>query len=141
MGFFPEGMPLPAADRDTQPFWDACKEHRLVIQRCARCNAYRFAPSPVCADCNSFDWVWDQSEGKGEIYTYTIVHHPTHPATQTAVPYNAIVVQLRDCGQVKITSNLVDCANEDIKVGMPVEVTWEDVAEDVTLHRFRPIAK
>src|SRR5437762_14068773 len=102
MPFFPEGMPLPAGDRDTQPFWDACKEHKLIIQRCSRCGAYRHVPMPVCWDCQSFDWEWEESKGLGEIYSYIIVHHPVHPATSAVVPYNATVVQLNDCGNGKV---------------------------------------
>lgn len=137
--FFPDGMQLPAPSVDTQDFWDACKEHRLVIQRCTRCGTYRFTPVPVCYECQSFDWSWEESRGIGEVFTFTIVVHPIHPATRDVIPYNAAVIQLQDCGAVKLTTNLIEVKNEDIYVGMPVEVVWEDTTPEVTLYRFRPI--
>lgn len=136
--FFPEGMPLPAGDRDTQPFWDYCRQHELRIQRCARCGAYRFHPQPVCYNCQSFEHEWVRSKGLGEVYTFAVVYHPNHPAEANAVPFNLTVVQLEDCGQVKLTTNLVDVPNEEIHIGMPVELTWEDTTPDTTLYRFRP---
>src|SRR5437763_298981 len=86
--FFPPRMPPPAADRVTQPFWDACREHRLVVQRCARCGTYRFPPKPVCYECRGFEWQWVESRGEAEVYSFIIVHHPSHPATTSVIPYN-----------------------------------------------------
>lgn len=134
--YFPAAMPLPAVDHDNQGYWDGCKEHKLKIQRCKRCGTFRHAPSPVCFQCHSFEHEYVESQGLGEVYSFIIVHHPVHPATKDVVPYNAVVVQLRDCGNVKITSNILGVRNEDIKIGMPVKVTWEDVAPDVSLPRF-----
>lgn len=138
MAYFADDMLLPAPHRDTQEFWDACNEQRLVIQRCARCGTYRHLPRPVCHQCTSFEWEWGQSRGLGEIFSYIIVPHGVHPATLDAVPYNAVIAQLSDCGGVKLTSNLINCANEDIRIGMPVRVAWEDAGDGVTLPRFEP---
>lgn len=136
--FFGEGMPLPAGDLVSQPFWDGCKEHKLLIQRCNRCGTYRMGPQPVCYVCRCFEWTWEESQGLGEVYTYTIVRHSVHPATADRIPYNSVIVQLRDCGGVRVPGNVVECANEDIKIGMPVKLVWEDVAEDVALPRWKP---
>ncbi len=57
------------------------------------------------------------------------------------MPYNAVIVQLRDCGGVRITSNLVDCSNDEVRIGMPVELVWEDVNDEVTLPRFRHVRR
>ena len=139
--FFPEGMQLPAPSRDTAGFWEACREHRLVVQRCKQCGSYRMVPVPVCYNCQSFEWESEQSEGTGEVFSYTIVVHSTHPGTREVVPYNAIVVKLNDCGQMKLTSNMIECENEEIHVGMPVELVWEDTTPEVAMPRFRPARK
>ncbi|MBM2826402.1 MAG: hypothetical protein HW403_466 [Dehalococcoidia bacterium] len=139
--FFSDGMPLPAPDQDTAGFWEGCKRHTLLVQRCAKCGVFRMPPVPVCYDCHSSEYEWVESIGVGEVYTSVIVHHPPHPATRDRVPYNVVVVQLDDCGQVKLVSNLVDCANEDIQVGMKVQVAWEDTTPDVAQPRFRPLVE
>ncbi len=138
---FSPGMPLPAPDAVTGEFWKACREHRLVVQKCVACGTHRFSPGPVCSECHSFDYVLAESRGVGEVFTYTIVHHVSHPATRAAVPYNAVVVRLADCGGVKLVSNLVDCDNDDIHVGMLVELAWDDVTAEVTLPRFKRLSR
>ena len=138
--FFDEGMPVPAFEIDTAAFWDGCKQHTLMIQRCKRCGTYRHAPAPVCHECHSFEHEFVESQGIGEVYTYSIIQHPVHPATKAAVPYNTVVVQLLDCGGAKIVSNLIEANNDDIKIGMRVQVAWEDVTPEIALPRFRPLA-
>ena len=136
--FFPKGMPLPVADWDTKGYWEGTREHKLMIQRCSRCGAYRHPPKPVCQECYSFEQELVESQGVGDVYSYIIVYHSVHPATKDVVPFNAVMVRLRDCGGAMITSNLVGVRNEDVNIGMPVEVVWEDVKEDIPLPRFQP---
>ena len=139
--FFGEGMPVPAMEIDTEPYWEGCKRHKLMIQRCKRCGTYRHSPAPVCHECHSFDHEFVESAGIGEVYTYTIIHMPLHPATKDQVPYNAVVVQLLDCGGAKIMSNLVEARNEDIRIGSRVQVVWDDVSSDISLPRFRLVSQ
>jgi uncharacterized protein len=139
MHLFGPSMATPLADVDTQEFWDACKEHRLVVPQCSDCGYFRFAPMPLCYNCRSFSFRWVQAQGVGEIYTWTVVYRSVHPATEEAVPYNAVVVKLHDCGGAMITSNLLEVDNEDIRAGMKVSVVWDDVTQDCTLPRFRLI--
>lgn len=134
--FGPE-MPRPEITVDSAAFWEACAEHRLLIQRCLDCGLHRMNPAPVCFSCRSFRWDWEASQGQGSVFTYTVVHHPVHPAMQDSVPYIAVVVELSDCGGVRLTSNLVDSPGSEVAVGMAVEVVWEDVSPGYALYRFR----
>lgn len=134
---FPAEMPVPEVEALTAPFWDAARDRRLVIQRCTRCGTFRHLPHVMCSRCQSSAHEWVESAGRGSVYTYTIVVHPVHPATAAAVPYTVVVVQLDDCGNVLVPSNLVDCPPGDVAVGMPVEVVWERVSDEITLPRFR----
>ena len=122
---------------DTKPFWDYCKQHELRFQRCSRCGSFRFHPVPLCWKCQSFDYDWVHSRGEGRVYAKIVVHHPAHAATREVVPYNVVVVEMDDCGGTRLISNVIGSANDDIKIGMPVEVVWEDTTPDVTLYRFR----
>ena len=132
-------MPIPALEPDTKEFWENCKQHKLTVQRCELCGSYRFAPTPVCYECQSDKYEWIESQGTGEVYAWTITHTVFHPAVADAVPYNATVVRLLDCGGAKVMSNIVGIANDDIKAGMKVQVEWDDVTADITVPRFRPI--
>ena len=134
--FFPDALPAPAVERDTRKFWEAASKHRLVIQRCTGCGAYRHPPVPVCGECHSFEHEYTESHGVGEVYSWIVVHQASHPALKESVPYNAVVVRLRDCGGAKIVSNLVGIRNDEIKMGMAVRVMWEDVREGVSFPRF-----
>ncbi len=129
---------IPVRDHDSKEFWDGCKKHELLIRRCSNCGTFRFPPDPGCYNCGSLDSEWVKIRGEGMVYSYTIVPFSTSPATADKVPYNVIIVELPEAGNVKMVSNLVNCKNEDIYIGMPVELVFEDVTDEVTLPKFRP---
>lgn len=135
---FDATMPRPVLDDpDTAPFWAGCRQHRLLVQQCTVCDAYRFAPVPICHACLSSESRWVDSRGTGEIYTWTICHRSYHPATRESLPYNAIVVRLDDCGGALITTNLVGPgANDAIHAGLRVRVAWDDLDDECSLPRF-----
>ena len=137
--YFGKGMPVPAFERDTKDFWEGGKQHKLLIQRCDQCGTYRFNPTPVCAHCLSFKHSLVESAGIGEVWSFIVVPHPVHPGVKESVPYNAAIVQLNDCGSVKLTSNVINCNNEEVHIGMAVKVVWEDSEDEVTYYRFEPI--
>ena len=132
----PTGLPLPAPDVVTAPFWEACAKHRLNIQRCAGCGTFRHPPGPICPRCLSRESAWEESRGRGEVFTYTVAHHPVHPAVRNQVPYGVVVVRLDDCGRVLLTSNVVDIPPASLRVGLRVMLVWDDVADGVALPRF-----
>ena len=75
--------------------------------------------------------------GRGIVFSYTIVHHPGSAALREHVPYNVVVVELPDAGGARLVSNLVGIAPEDIYIGMPVTVIWEEGAEGFVLPHFK----
>jgi uncharacterized OB-fold protein len=72
------------------------------------------------------------------VFTYTIVHHSPHPVAQDRLPYNVAVIELEDCDRVLLTSNVVSCSDSALRVGLVVEVVWEDRSDGQSLYRFRP---
>lgn len=128
--------PLPLVKRDIKDFWDACKRHELVIQRCKDCGTFRHTPRPMCHNCSSMNTENVVVSGKGTVYSYTIVTHPVHPGFME-VPYAVVLVELPDAGGVRMVSNIVDCPPEEVRIGMPVEVCFDDVTEEITLPRFK----
>ena len=128
-------LPLPQMQGLTQQFYDFCKQHELRFQRCKPCGAWRHVPREMCAECGSMEWEWAKSSGRGTVYTWTVVVRPMHPAFHTAVPYAPVVVEMEE--GVRLLSSVIDCAPEELEIGMPVEVTFQDVTDEVSLPKFR----
>ena len=127
---------IPQPDAETEGFWSAAAQHELRIQRCTECSAFRFAPSKVCTTCQSEDSEWAQMSGKGKIYAWIEVYHAVLPQWRDKVPYNVVQVELDDAPGVVLTGNVPAAAEGGLRVGLPVEVTFEDVAEDVAIPRW-----
>jgi len=138
MTYFPEGMIPPPVTMDTVGFWEAAREHRLVLQRCDDCGRFQHPPAPVCHRCRSAAVRWADVEGRGNVYTYTAVHKAFIPALQDHLPYVVAVIELPGAGGTRIVSNLVDVAPSDVSIGMEVDLVWDDYPE-LSVPRFRPV--
>jgi uncharacterized protein len=130
-------MPEPAASAETVGWWEAAAAHRLVVQRCTDCGHTRHPPGPVCPRCRSLASEWSAVAGTGTVYTYTVVRQAFIPSLQDKLPYVVIVVELDGANGARIVSNLVDVEPEEVTVGMPVEVVWEDMGPELAVPRFR----
>jgi uncharacterized OB-fold protein len=130
--------PLPDISEGAQPYWDACKEHRLVLPKCRSCGEIYFFPREFCPHCLSGGIEWIEASGKGKIHTYSIVGRPASPSFSDDVPYAVAIIEL-DEGP-RMMSNVCDIAPDEICVDMPVEVVFEDVSESVSLPKFRPLS-
>jgi uncharacterized protein len=128
--------PLPRSTPETAPFWEACRRHTLELQQCDACGKFWFPPSNRCQHCLSADWKWMPVSGNGEVFTFTVFHRAYHKGFADELPYAVAVVEL-DEGP-RLVSNVVGCAPEDVKIGMPVSVIFDDVTEDTTLFKFQP---
>jgi 3-oxo-4,17-pregnadiene-20-carboxyl-CoA hydratase alpha subunit len=137
--FFPDSMPPPLADTTTLPWGQAAAEHRLVVQRCTSCRHTRLPPAPVCPECRSADSDWLEVPGRGEVYTYTVVHRAI--ASGQDLPFVIAVIALEDAGGVRILSNLVGVDPDRVGIGLPVELVWEDMSEHLAIPRFRPVRR
>ncbi len=140
MSYLPDAMPPPLPSPDEAPFWDGCKRQELLIQRCADCLAFRHPPVPICARCRSTHTEWVAVPGTGEVFSYTIAAHPTHPALRGRAPYNIAVVLLDGAGDVRLVTNVMEIANEDLAIGLRVELRWDTTADGLNLPRFVPLA-
>jgi uncharacterized OB-fold protein len=129
----PPQTPLPQPTTLSQPFWDACREERLVVQRCQDCSAYVFIPQPCCGECLGESLEWVESSGRGTLYSYTTVHRPQQPTFR--VPYTVVVVELEE-GWFML-SNLMGVEPGEVEIGAPLEVFFEKRSEEITLPLFR----
>jgi uncharacterized OB-fold protein len=128
--------PLPHLDEENRPFWEALQRHELYVQRCRDCGDLRFHPRAQCTQCLSPRTEWVKSSGRGKVYTFTATYQNQAPGWRESLPYIMSWVELDE--GVKMLTNLIDCRPEDVKIGMPVEVVYEDVTPQVTLAKFRP---
>ena len=128
--------PIPRATPELAPFFDAARRRELVVQRCAGCGLLRFPPRELCSRCWSRDATWAPVSGRGEVFSFYWMHQVYHPGFAGEVPYAVVVIALEEGPHV--LSNMLDCTRQQLRVGLPVEATFEDASEGVTLPKFRP---
>lgn len=133
-----DSRPLPEPDDWSKEFWEACREHRLVMQRCRRCERLRFTPRPMCPHCRSLDGEFVPVSGRGRIASWVVVHPPVMPSFRDKVPFAVVLVELEEDSELRMIGNLLGFPPEKIDFGLPVEVTFEEVADGVTLPQWRP---
>jgi uncharacterized OB-fold protein len=129
----PKPIPVPTAV--SAPFWDALRRHEFVLQQCSNCRAFNHPPKITCPKCHSLDLKWAPVATTGTVYSFTIVHRAPTPAFKNDVPYAVGLVDIDGTG-VRLLSSL-EVPPEEIRVGLPVQLSFDDVAEDFTLFRFR----
>ena len=129
--------PLPQPNPDTKPFWEGCRKHELRFQKCRNCGHVRWPPSIICPMCYSQDTEWIRASGKGKIYTFAAYHQAFHKAFENGLPYVTAIIELEE--GPRLLSNIVGCKPQDVRCDMPLEVTWEDINEEFSLPKFKPI--
>ncbi len=131
------GIPLlrPKVDLDNEGFWNGVKEHKLAFQKCRDCGLLVHRPRPMCPRCLSTEKEWAPSEGVGEVYAKVNFVYAKAAYPGIKVPYAVVVVQMVE--GVRIVSNMYDVKPDDIYIGMPVEVVFDDIADDLTLPKFK----
>jgi uncharacterized OB-fold protein len=131
--------PLPQPNADDRYFWDGCREHRLLFQKCPKCGLVRWPPSIICPACHAEDTEVIEASGRGKVYTYAVYHQVYHPGFEGEIPYVTAVIELEEGPH--FLSNIIGCAPGEVECGMPVEVVWEDVNREYSLPKFRPVTK
>ena len=128
--------PIPEITDELRPFFEAAREHRLVVERCPDCKTLRFPARPICSRCLGRRSEWIPVSGRGTVYSFNVMHQVYHPGFAAEVPYSVVLVELEE--GVRILSNVVDCPPAELRIGLPVEVVFERLSDEVTLPKFRP---
>ena len=128
--------PLPRPDEESRWFWEACRRHELVVQRCRGCATLRYYPRALCPECLSHDTEYARLSGRGRVHTFTVTFQNQAPGFREELPYVMACVEL-DEGP-KVLTNVTGCAPDEVYIGMPVVVEFEDVTDEIGLPRFRP---
>jgi uncharacterized OB-fold protein len=130
---------VPDPTPETREFWEGAKRGELRIQRCRACTRAYFFPRPFCPRCSSGDVEWFTASGRGRLYSYVISHRPA-PGFQDWTPYVIAIVELEE--GPRMMSNIVGVEPEpgNLPVGLPLQVHWERLTDDVAIPLFRPAA-
>ena len=128
---------LPEITTLTKPFWEAAKRHELVIQRCSKCEAHQWYPRAICTLCGSRDLKWSNASGKGSIYSFVVIRQviDNSPAFQSDIPFVLAEVELEE--SPRLYASMVGCKPEDVRIGMKVEVVFEDATDAVAIPKFK----
>jgi uncharacterized OB-fold protein len=127
--------PLPHVDEENRSFWEACARHELVLQKCAQCGRIRFYPRALCPACLSGDVRYLRASGRGRVYTFTVTHQNQAPGFRDGLPYVMAYVELEE--GPRILTNIVETPPHEVKIGMPVEVLFENVDEELAIPKFK----
>ena len=130
--------PLPVPSKESQPYWDGLREHKLLMPCCDACGHFWFPPSLRCPRCSATKWSWTPTGGRGRIFSYVVYHRVYHPGFADEVPYVVAVIEL-DEGP-RMISNVIGIAPDKIACDMRVEVAYESITSTFTLPKFKPVA-
>jgi uncharacterized OB-fold protein len=127
--------PYPEIDDANRFFWTSGEEGVLRFLRCQACRTFLHPPAPYCRDCLSQDLAPEAVSGRATVEACTVNHHPWHPAFPP--PYVVAIVAIEEAPEVRLTTNLVNCPAEDVRIGLPVQVTFRQ-AGPAWLPLFEP---
>ena len=129
--------PVPEPDDASSFFWEGAKQGRLLVQHCDACDLYQYPPDVVCIHCQSSELTPAQVSGRGTLYTFSVVDRAFLAGFVDALPYVVGLVELEEQAGLKILTNIVEAERKSLRVGMPLEVVFEERG-DVVLPQFRP---
>lgn len=133
------GKPLPQITDLTRPFWTAAKNGRLVLQKCGKCSTFNFFPKPWCIECGSRDLAWTDAKPFGTVYSFTTSHTVSmnYPGWEADLPVMMCLIDLDD--GVRLYGQVTGCQPEQLKIGMRVQVYFEDISDQAGIPKFRPV--
>lgn len=121
--YFVDEWTLPAVTDHNEAFFTSGE---LRLATCRACAAVQHPPTGVCMDCGGMDFDFVATTPRGVVDSFTIVHHAVHPLLAALVPYNVVVVALRDHPELRVVGNVLDTDPADISIGLAVRCTWTD---------------
>jgi uncharacterized OB-fold protein len=124
--------PRPAITADSAFFWEGLNERRLLIRQCTQCRHLHHPPGPMCPVCHSYDWAPLQACGRGTLHSFVIVHQPQMPGFTYPLP--VALVELEE--GVRLVANLTGVRAEEMRIGMPLEVEFNEVEPGYVLYAF-----
>ena len=129
--------PLPEITDLTRPFWEAARDGRLLMQKCARCGTVNFLPKPWCVECGSRDIPWTEMSPMGTLYSYTVSRSlaMNHPGWEPELPVVLGMVDIDD--GARMYAQVIDVDPDEVRIGMRLKATFEPVGDEAGIPKFR----
>ncbi|HEY5899775.1 MAG TPA: OB-fold domain-containing protein [Burkholderiales bacterium] len=128
--------PLPLIDAQSRPYWEAARRHELRLPKCDACGALRIQFERWCPQCGSDKSSWARLSGRATVWSHCTFHRKYFAEFEADLPYGVALVQLEE--GPKLITNIVGIRHDEVRIGLPVEVVFDDVTPEVTLIKFRP---
>ena len=128
---------LPVISDLSRPYWEAARDHRLVLQRCPQCRDWVHPPRPMCPKCQSESMAYEETSGRGKVYTWSVMYTKGNPGFEDKLPYATVTIELDEQPHLFTIGN-IDCPLGEIEIGLPVEVWYEKMSDEITLPQWRP---
>jgi len=130
--------PIPKPTPESQPFWSATKEHKLALQHCNDCGQFYFYPRPLCRHCLSRNVEWRQVSGTGKLHSFVINSRPPR-SFPIQEPFIIGIVELDEGPRLMTNIIGIEADPKRLRCEMPVQVVFEDITEEITLPKFKPL--
>ncbi|MBE3587920.1 MAG: Zn-ribbon domain-containing OB-fold protein [Thermoanaerobacteraceae bacterium] len=127
-------VPVPKKTPETAKFWEGCQQGKFLLQKCDDCGKYIYYPRAICPQCMSSRLSWVESTGRGEVYSFSVHHRG--PTKGFKPPYVVALIDLEE--GVRVMSNVIGCDPGEVKIGMKVKVTFEQLSDEIFLPKFLP---
>jgi uncharacterized OB-fold protein len=125
----------PPSSPVSEPFWEATKQRRLLVQWCLDCDKAVFYPREICPGCMASNLEWREASGRGTLHSFTVNHLSPNPSGGEG-PFAIALVELAE--GPRMMTNLVGLATDELKVGMGVQVCWEELPDGRNYPTFQP---
>ena len=122
-------IPSPQPNPETEAFWAAAGEGRLMIGTCTSCGKAHWYPRSICPHCFSDQTELKEAAGTGEIYTISVMK-------RSKIPYAIAYVTLAE--GPKMMTNLVDTDLDAIEIGQKVKVVFKETEDGPPVPMFTP---
>jgi uncharacterized protein len=126
----------PPPSDEVAPFWEATRRSELVLPWCRACERPFWYPRAVCPRCLGDAVEWREAGGDGVVYAASVQHLPGPGRDGADGPYVVALVDLSE--DVRVMGNILECAPDDVYVGMRVRVTWHPLSDGRQLLQFMP---
>ncbi len=118
-------FPLPDVSwAPLAPFWAAAAEGRLSLPRCSSCGRLCWYPKDACPVCDGQSFSWEPVEGRGALFSWSVVRHPFLPQFREKVPFATGLVALDEDPSVRMVTEIVDVSPEQLRIDLPMEVVF-----------------
>ncbi len=121
MTFQQRSIPAPSVDPDTQDFWAAARNHKLLVGQCQDCGEYHYYPRHICPHCGSSKTSLIEASGNGTIYSFSVMR-------RAPIPFAIAYVSLAE-GPIMM-SNIVDCDFDQLAIGQAVKLVYVESEDD-----------